>query len=368
MCFCSAVQASPLVQPSSVSDPPATPAIPPTAAIGTCTASGNCGDSVQYTCNTATRQRLCSCDAATGADTCVSLGTCQPTPCGLCSSCVAKVLNFTQRWKDSNNTTTVADAWSDYCAFIQPANASACSTIRQNILSNINVAKKAGLLCKQLGSCPVVDKACPISTTLLSGLPVKAVLNLCAVEGVDSGSLPPGTSASNTPLPGRCLLTGNSSSSSICGAGWQCSNTTTNAVTTCSAVDGSDAVTVQGTCQKTPCQSCQDCLQAAQGFAFSQITSIGSAALSAWSKWCNTTSSVFTASQCSTVAAAIQKTPAAAKRAAAICSQAGICGDLFGACNVTVSAKGSSYTIDATKLNMCTGELQLWNVRLSIAA
>lgn len=318
---------------------------------GKCTSAGNCGDTLQYICDQTAAKQSCSCSEVDGTDTCVSLGTCKATTCGVCSTCVSQLQPFTRQWKDSPNSTAVAIAWLHFCSNnVKPENGAICSTIQSQIHSNINTGKRSGALCKALDRCPAIpDTKCPITTTVLSGVEVKSVLDMCTVEGVQSGSAVPGVSATNALLPMRCYLDGSSS----CGAGWQCSTSNNKSIITC--LDGTDTYGVQGMCEKTPCQNCQDCLAAAQSFAFSQLTSADTTAiLRNWQSWCNSTT-VFTPGQCQLVHTVLQDHPTVAKRAAGICGAAGLCNGLL-TCNVTVRSRNGAATLAATSLDYCTRE------------
>lgn len=103
---------------------------------------------------------------------------------------------------------------------------------------------------------PDLGEACPISVTLPSGDTLNGPISLCSVEGVDGGGPVPGVSTTGALPPSKCVR-----DSQCIDSNYQCNmNLATGKVCTCDAATGSDQCTLFGSCDKTPCKRCSDCL------------------------------------------------------------------------------------------------------------
>jgi hypothetical protein len=265
----------------------------------------------------------------------VELAECQQTTCGVCSSCIAQMLLFTQQFATgaagaTANASLVAERWRAFCASSTTYSASTCESIRGQAAASYagSLGKQAGKLCHLLGSCSgaiATDASCPISTRLLSGQQVRQSLDWCRMEGVSGGSRVPGLSASAALAPGRCFNSSDCKSESL-----ECSMDA-GAVTiyTCDSTTGLLSSTTQGTCVKTACQVCNECMAAAQPFALKQATSSNATQIAEdWSAYCQS-SGLASSTQCAAVAGTIRTAGAVpgnlGKRAAGLCFTLGLC-------------------------------------------
>lgn len=325
--------AAPLMSNCTINGPPSgslvsvgVPTLTPLPA-GKCTSASQCGDTAHFTCS-ANRATACACSPE-GQDTCVELAECSPTPDGVCSSCVAGMLAFTRQFATgrttaSNNATAVAERWRTFCADNKYA-PSVCGDIAGMIQGSFagSLGKQAGRLCQLLGTCGGnIPPTCPVVTQLLSGQPVRQTLDLCTMEGVAGGSRVPGVSASAALAPGRCFNTADCKSESL-----ECSMADAVTIYTCS--QGLLSNTTQGTCVKTTCQVCRDCMAATQPFAVKQATtSNASRVAEEWMFYCQS-NSLASNDKCAEVAASIstggQMPGNLGKRAAGLCFALGSC-------------------------------------------
>jgi hypothetical protein len=242
------------------------------------------------------------------------------------------MLQFTQQFTTSTAATTnssdVAKKWVTFCSGIKAYNASMCDSVRACIASSFagSMGKQAGKLCQLFGSCTVavVSEGCPIITQLLNGQLVRQNLDMCTVEGVTGGSRVPGVSGSAALAPGRCFNSGDCKSDSL-----ECSMT--NPVTIYTCEQGTLVSSTQGTCVKTACQVCRDCLSATQPFALKQASASNATKIAEeWLVYCNVNSdSLGAATKCAEVAANISTTGVVlgnlGKRAAGLCFALGRC-------------------------------------------
>jgi len=298
--------------------------------IGKCTSASQCGDPAHFSCST-NKATACAC-SSDGQDTCVELAECQATEYGVCSSCVAQMLRLTQQFAAASapatsNSTLVAERWSNFCNANSAYNTSTCGGVMAQISSSFagSLGKQAGRLCHLLGSCTTSMAAdgCPIITQLLTGQQVRQTLDLCTLEGVTGGSRVPGVSATAALAPGRCF-----NSSDCKSEGLECSMVA-GAVTifTCEGSTGALRSSTQGTCVKTACQTCRDCMAATQPFALKQATNNNASKVAEeWRAYCQT-GGVASSADCAAVASTIATTGAGnlGKRAAGLCFALGQC-------------------------------------------
>lgn len=314
-------------QPGGSLVPVGVPTLTPLPA-GKCTSASQCGDPAHFSCSS-NKGTACACSPE-GQETCVELAECSQTPDGVCSSCVAGMLAFTSQFAAgrstaTTNSTAVAERWSVFCAD-GGYGANLCSDIRAQIQGSVagSLGKQAGMLCRLLGRCAPanITAGCPIITQLLSGVQVRQTLDLCTMEGVSGGARVPGVSASAALAPGRCLNTTDCKSDSL-----ECSME--NAVTIYTCSQGALSSTTQGTCVKTACQICRDCMAATQPFAIKQATvSNASRVADEWLSYCQS-SNLAGSAKCVEVAGSISADGAMpgnlGKRAAGLCFALGQC-------------------------------------------
>lgn len=161
------------------------------------------------------------------------------------------------------------------------------------------------------------------------------------------GSSVPGVAASTALAQGRCLNNTDCKSEAL-----EC-NTAEGAVTiyTCNKDTGIITnATRHGTCVKTACQTCRDCMAAAQQFALQHATDSDPAKLAeAWKEHCST-SGLANTTQCAAVAAQITSSPNLGKRAAGLCfalnqCSAGSCGSSMQLDTCTVSGQAGGMLV-----------------------
>lgn len=118
-----------------------------------CTTDSSCNATTNEVCSTAANKQFCTCDPATGVDSCSDIGQCVAISCATCNSCLQK----TGAWISSRTTVTsasaLATAWSSHCSGTLGITATGlCDSVKNAILSsyNGNIAKRAGNLCSRL--------------------------------------------------------------------------------------------------------------------------------------------------------------------------------------------------------------------------
>ena len=127
------------------------------APAGSCKVNADCGNSEMF-CSTAQTQRVCSCAPSTGAVTCELLGACQPTPCRVCSDCIADlqphVTSMVQLPAGEDNNAAVAAAFQSVCSSRgNPGLMCAASAAFIAGSNKGNLGRRAGALCSMLGEC-----------------------------------------------------------------------------------------------------------------------------------------------------------------------------------------------------------------------
>lgn len=105
-------------------------------------------------CNSKTTSNICKCTA--GEDECGLYGTCAPTPCKQCSTCITQLQDFVASQVAATNATAanVADAFNTYCnanlGSLEVTTAT-CSAVADAIRKTANTGRRAGSLCSLLG-------------------------------------------------------------------------------------------------------------------------------------------------------------------------------------------------------------------------
>jgi hypothetical protein len=168
-------------------------------------------------------------------------------------------------------------------------------------------------------------EGCPVITQLLNGQQVRQTLDLCTVEGVTGGARAPGVSVNAALAPGRCFNSSDCKSDSL-----ECNMALNTTTFTCSSATGVLSGVAQGSCVKTACQVCKDCLASAQPFALQQATSTNASKVAQdWLSYCQAYS-LAPAAKCLEVATSISAPGAVlpgnlGKRAAGLCAALGQC-------------------------------------------
>ena len=170
-----------------VSDGDLPPGVRPTGfkPLGTCYNTSDCSEG--FDCKTTDGKLICSCDAATGKDTCVAIGSCVMQSCKACEVCVQAMQLFPDIVKDETRADTVADKFRSFCAgtgrspVVCEATAAAVAASAAG-----NLGRRVGALCRSLAECPA--QASPCNVTITAGQSSKP-LDYCTIKGVDGETL-----------------------------------------------------------------------------------------------------------------------------------------------------------------------------------
>jgi len=172
---------------------------------GACREDMHCG-SDRLMCNiTTTTGAVCICDPVSGSDTCNKYYSCERTPCARCSDCLSQVSVFTSGQLYNQDSASLAAAFSTFCNRTGTWSSLQCTAAAQAVSANKpSFGKRAGNLCQALGVCgapgaPALPISCLLSVSVAATADRAAVqlapatLDVCAVEGVVTGSDVPGT-------------------------------------------------------------------------------------------------------------------------------------------------------------------------------
>lgn len=135
---------------------------------------------------TLTPNRVCMCNSATGADSCVPLGQCKVRPCNKCQACLNDMAPAiaTEMAKNTSRVFTAA------CASVV-GKYPACTDISAAYISATGMSGlfglRAGSLCKALGQCTDLPAGCTLREAV-AGANVTAALDLCSAEGIVGGT------------------------------------------------------------------------------------------------------------------------------------------------------------------------------------
>lgn len=185
------------------------------------------------------------------------------------------------KYQQQSSSTVVADDWKTFCNKTLNRPGTLCGSVATSIAASYagGMGRRAGALCLALGDC-VADMGnnCSISTTLLAtNKTTSGAISLCTAEGIQAGAALPGVgldkdrTASHAKLvaAGRCLTTQDCNDPNL-----MCSSTSTpqTQLCLCTAATGLDDCTTYGTCVRTPCKVCSDCLSLiSTGFISQQL-------------------------------------------------------------------------------------------------
>ena len=228
--------------------------------LGTCFNSSDC--STGYDCKTTDGKLICSCDAATGKDTCVAIGSCVMQSCKACEVCVQAMQLFPDIVKDETRADTVADKFRSFCAgtgrspVVCEATAAAVAASAAG-----NLGRRVGALCGSLAECPAQTPPCNV--TIAAGQSSKPLDN-CTIKGV-AGEAPEGVASGAKP-PNSCRP-----DDGCAEAGFFCSMANPTRVCTCASSTGDVSCQMFGTCDKTPCRICSDCISGLQDYVNSTL-------------------------------------------------------------------------------------------------
>jgi hypothetical protein len=147
----------------------------------------------------------CICDALTGSDTCTKYSGCIRTPCAICSDCLTQMSAFTVTQLYNQDSSSIAGAFRMFCNRTQTWTSAQCAAVSQAIAVNKpSFGKRAGNLCQGMGVCaapgaPALGPDCrlkvasPATPDRAAITFTPAALDVCAVEGLKTGSDVPGT-------------------------------------------------------------------------------------------------------------------------------------------------------------------------------
>jgi hypothetical protein len=185
---------------------------------------------------------------------------------------------------------------------------------------------------------------------------VLAILqDLCTVDGIAEGVLPPGVQQPAAQMPlGTCQSGGQ------CGAAQMCDLSEGRQACTCAAATGRDSCSALGACRLTPARVCEACVQAMQLLP-SLVADAGSAdaVASQFSAFCATSGRSSVA--CAGAAAAVASSFAGnlGRRPGALCRALGKCPAALNASvapvNATQDAVGPSQPLDLCSTNGTAG-------------
>jgi hypothetical protein len=116
-----------------------------------CTANSDC-ETTGFACSMANPTRVCTCANSTGAVSCQMYGTCERTPCKVCSDCVASLQDYVNNTSDSDNSSVVAGMFQSECvkgSSTQLMCAASAAFIQSS--NRGNLGRRAGALCSMLG-------------------------------------------------------------------------------------------------------------------------------------------------------------------------------------------------------------------------
>ena len=184
--------------------------LPPTGLqSGTCFSDSDCNDGSKL-CSSDITVQVCSCRA--GQDSCNTMSTCQPspappappvvvlTPCQKCQACVQAMQSVVASTNAMTDRFTVGDAAFKACKQWKDSPATnkdqACSQLHKDIRESAGgiIGKRAGRMCSLMSECGAavaLNSSCTIAASNITA----GTLDLCTVEGVSSGAVVQGISA-----------------------------------------------------------------------------------------------------------------------------------------------------------------------------
>lgn len=298
--------------------------------LGTCFNSSDC--STGFECAISDSKSICSCDVVTGTDTCRSIGSCVMQPCKACEVCVQAMQLFPDIVKDESRADTVADRFRSFCAGTGRSPI-VCEATAASIAASVsgNLGRRVGALCQSLAECPALASACDSNRVAPVAGQTAKPLDYCSIKGV-AGEPLEGVASSVRPQ-GSCKTTADCS-----GDGFSCSTVAQTRVCTCSNSTGAVACEMFGSCEKTPCKVCSDCVAALQGYVSSTADSNSSAEIgTAFQATCTDKGNA--PLMCAASAMFIQSSNRGnlGRRAGALCSMLGECCYSYIACMLYTS-------------------------------
>lgn len=154
---------------------------------------------------TKTTGAVCICDPLSGGDSCTKYSGCVRTPCAVCGDCLTQMAAFTITQLYSQTSASIATAFSTFCTGTQAWSSAQCNAAAAAIMFNKpSFGKRAGNLCQAVGVCstpsaPPLAADCllkvstPATVDRVARTFTPARLDVCAVEGLQTGVDVPGT-------------------------------------------------------------------------------------------------------------------------------------------------------------------------------
>lgn len=164
------------------------------AAQKLCRTTADCSDA-GYFCSMDFPGTQCTCNASTGADACITLGKCVPTPCTKCQTCLTTMQSITSVRVGMTIYPSAADIGTDFVAACKSAGYQAadadtgpCNDIKSRYIANTATSSgyfglRAGALCNALQQCSNLPADCKLASANTNA----STLDLCTAEGVAAG-------------------------------------------------------------------------------------------------------------------------------------------------------------------------------------
>jgi hypothetical protein len=182
--------------------------------------------------------------------------------CKACEVCVQAMQLFPDIVKDETRADTVADKFRSFCAgtgrspVVCEATAAAVAASAAG-----NLGRRVGAMCRSLAECPA--QASPCNVTITAGQSSKP-LDYCTIKGV-AGETLEGVASGARP-------TGSCRTAVECdGAGFLCTMATQTRVCSYANSTGDVSCNMFGSCEKTPCKVCSDCVSGLQDYVNSTL-------------------------------------------------------------------------------------------------
>lgn len=288
--------------------------------LGTCFNSSDC--TIGFDCKMTDDKTICSCDPATGSDTCRALGSCVMQPCKACEVCVQAMQVFPDIVKDTTRAEVIADRFKTFCTGTGRSPL-ACEATAAAITSSVagSVGRRVASLCVSLAECQV--QATPPCQVAATPTGTAQALDMCTVEGVFGGKAV--ADISGKAPAGSCKATADCTS-----PGTFCSMASTTRVCSCLSSTGVVSCETLGRCEPTACQVCSNCITAMQGHVTDARSKTTADVATAFQATCTSQSNTELMCAASAMFISTSNTGNLGRRAGALCSMMGECvGSLY---------------------------------------
>jgi hypothetical protein len=285
----------------------------------------------------------------------LAYGKCVYTPCTKCRLCLAAMGPHvgSATLQATPDAASVADQFFSFCKTLVDTNrtTAACEVAANATRLSFqgNAGKRAGFICQNLQECVSLPPTCSLAATGV------ATLDLCTTTGVNTSS---------TQVPGVVLASA-AYFQPTCQLDQQCNNTAesrcmmplANATippakrAVCDPAMGTDAVTILGTCQATPCRRCRECFVQMKAFGVDQALQADALAMATAFRAKCASLPYLDPTECARTALQIEASPRGnmGKRPLLLCGTMGACErDMGAACVIqaNTTATGLALTVD----------------------